>query len=55
MAHAVIPLLKINLESYASEIRSLTVMFVSLGVDLSSAETEEGLDKIQQIMTVVQQ
>ena len=31
--------IKIEQEKFASEIRSLTVMFLSLGVDLSSAST----------------
>ena len=31
----------------------MSVMFVSLGVDLSSASTPEGIDKIQKIMVVV--
>lgn len=35
--HCVIPFLKIEQENFASEVRSLSVMFLSLGVDLSSA------------------
>jgi len=43
---AIIPYLQIGTEEFASETRSLTVMFASLGVELSSAETKEGMDKI---------
>ena len=42
--HCVIPFLKIEQENFASEIRSLSVMFLSLGVDLSSASTQEGIE-----------
>lgn len=34
---AIIPYLEISLEQFGSETRRLTVMFASLGVDLSSA------------------
>ena len=40
---SIIPYLQINQERYGSENRSLTVMFVSLGVELSSAESEQGM------------
>ena len=46
VAHCVIPFLKIEQEKFASEIRSLTVMFISLGVDLSSASKPGGIQKI---------
>ena len=42
-----IPFIKIDQQDFASEIRSLTVMFVSLGVDLTSAYSDAGIDKIQ--------
>lgn len=42
--HCIIPFLKIEQENFASEIRSLTVMFLSLGVDLSSASSQEGIE-----------
>ena len=54
VASAIIPYLQIDQERYGSENRSLTVMFVSLGVDLSSAATQEGMNKIQSIVTEVQ-
>ena len=49
-----IPFIKIDQQDYASEIRSLTIMFVSLGVDLSSATSQEGIKNIQKIMETVQ-
>jgi len=55
VARPVLGYLKIQQIDYCSEIRSLTVMFVSLGVDLSSASTPEGIDLIQEIMVAVQQ
>ena len=54
MPHCIIPFLKIEQENFASEIRSLSVMFLSLGVDLSSANTPEGIEQIQAIVTEVQ-
>ena len=51
--HCVIPFLKIEQEVFASELRSLTVMFISLGIDLSSAGTKEGIQTIQEIVTEV--
>lgn len=54
MPAAIIPYLQIGAESFGSETRSLTVMFLNLGVDLSSAETHEGMQKIQKIVTTVQ-
>lgn len=40
------PYLEIGFENFGSETRALTVMFASLGVDLSSASTKEGMNKI---------
>ena len=37
--NAIMPYLEIGFESYGSEIRTLTVMFASLGVDLSDSAT----------------
>ena len=54
VASSIIPYLQIDSERYGSENRSLTVMFVSLGVELSSADTEAGMSKIQKIVTEVQ-
>jgi len=50
---AIIPYLQIGSEEFGSETRSLTVMFASLGVELSSAETKEGMEKIQKIVVTV--
>ena len=46
VASSNIPYLQIDQERYGSENRSLTVMFVNLGVELSSANTKEGMAKI---------
>jgi class 3 adenylate cyclase len=54
VAHSIIPYLQIDQERYGSENRSLTVVFVNLGVDLSSANTPKGMAKIQSIVTAVQ-
>ena len=54
MPAAIIPYLEIGQEQYGSETRRLTIMFASLGVDLSSAQSAEGMRKIQQIVTTVQ-
>ena len=40
---AIVPYLRINMEEYGAGNRSLSVMFASLGVELSSAETRQGL------------
>lgn len=52
--NAIIPYIEVNNETYAGETRKLTVMFASLDVDLSSAQTQEGMDKIQKIVTTIQ-
>ena len=43
---AIVPYLRINMEEFGASNRSLTVMFASLGVELSSAESEAGLHHI---------
>ena len=48
------PYIEVNMEEYCGETRKLTIMFASLGVDLSSAKTQEGMDKIQKIVTTIQ-
>ena len=40
------PYIEIGQEEYGSETRWLTVMFMSIGIDLSSAMNEEGQKKI---------
>ncbi|CAI2376171.1 unnamed protein product [Moneuplotes crassus] len=52
--NAIMPYIEVNMEEYCGETRKLTVMFASLGVDLSSAKTKEGMDKIQKIVTTIQ-
>lgn len=54
VARSVIGFLKIGQEQYCQEISSLSVMFVNLGIDLSSANTPEGIDLIQEIMVAIQ-
>lgn len=52
---AIMPYLEIGFEQFGSETRPLTIMFASLGVDLSSASTQEGMNKIQKVVVSVQQ
>lgn len=40
--NAIMPYIEINNEEYGSETRRLTVMFMSIGIDLSSAMVTEG-------------
>ena len=54
VASSIIPYLQIDQERFGSENRSCTVMFVSLGIDLSSASSPAGMNKIQRIVTEVQ-
>lgn len=51
---ALLPYIKIDQEKWSAELRRLSVMFLNLGVDLSAAKTEEGLDRIQSIIKTVQ-
>ena len=37
------PYIEIDEEKWSSELRRLTIMFVSLGIDLSDAKTDDGL------------
>lgn len=53
VARCVLGYLKIEQENFCSENRAVTVMFVNLGVDLSSAGTPQGIKKIQSIMVAV--
>jgi hypothetical protein len=43
---AIMPYLEIGYEQFGSETRRLTVMFASLGIDLSSARSKAGMEKI---------
>ncbi len=54
MPAAIIPYIEEDRESYGHETRLLTIMFVSLGVDLSQVESKEGLRRTQNIVTTVQ-
>ena len=49
------PYLEIGFEQYGSEIRRLTVLFASLGIEFSDSVTEQGRNKIQRVVTTVQQ
>ena len=40
------PYLEIGFEYFGSETRALTVMFASLGIDLSAAGSREGMNLI---------
>lgn len=40
------PYILINEETWASELRKVTTLFINLGIDLSDAKTEEGLERI---------
>ena len=51
--NAIIPYLRIGEEAFGNSNRSLTVMFASLGVELSSAETDIGKNHIQNIVTTI--
>lgn len=43
---ALIPFIEIDEESWSSELRLLTIMFVNLGIDLSDTRTDDGLQQI---------
>jgi len=47
------PYIEINNEEFGSETRRLSVMFLSIGIDLSSAKDEDGMSKIQLIFTTI--
>lgn len=40
---ALIPFIEIDEESWSSELRLLSIMFVNLGIDLSDAKSDSGL------------
>jgi adenylate cyclase 10 len=52
--NAIMPYIEVNMEEYCGETRKLTVMFASLGVELSSAKSPEGMQLIQKIVTTIQ-
>lgn len=51
MPAAIIPYIEMEREAWGHETRLLTIMFVSLGVDLSQVESKEGLRRTQNIVT----
>lgn len=46
--------LDVEKETWAKEIKLLTIMFMILGVDLKQTKSQEGLEKIQKIIKTVQ-
>ena len=40
---ALVPYIEIDCEKWSAELRKLTIMFLNIGVDLSDANTDEGL------------
>ena len=51
---AIIPYLMVNLENYGLETRRLSIMFGSLGIDLSDTQTSEGINKVQAVVEKLQ-
>lgn len=51
---ALLPYMYIDQERWSSELRRLTIMFVSLGIDLGDAKSTEGLNRIQKTIETVQ-
>ena len=51
--NAILPYIEINNEQFGSETRRLTVMFMALGVDLETASSDEGTNRIQTIVTTI--
>ena len=52
---AITPYIEIEKEAWGHETRRLSIMFVSLGgVDLSQVESQQGLARIQRIVTLIQ-
>lgn len=51
---AVLPFIELNEEKWAYELRRLTVMFCNLGIDLSDAQSDKGLERIQEVIETVQ-
>lgn len=52
---SIVPFLRAGEEKFGSDARNLTVMFCSLDLDLSSSESDEGMNKIQRVFETVQQ
>jgi class 3 adenylate cyclase len=52
--NAIVKYLDIEKEIFSKEIRMITSMFLNLKVDLSQTKTEQGLNRIQKIVSTVQ-
>ena len=51
---AIVPYIELSQEKWAGELRRLTVLFINLGIDLSDAKSDQGLERIQQVIETVQ-
>lgn len=51
---ALIPYIEIDQEKWSSELRRISILFINLGIDLSDATSESGLNHIQKVIEVVQ-
>ena len=51
---AVLPFIEIDEEKWSHELRRLTIMFCNLGIDLSDAQSNKGLERIQLVIETVQ-
>jgi len=47
------PYIEINQEKWGSELRRVTTLFISLGIDLTDAKTDQGLQRIQNVIKTV--
>ena len=50
---ALLPYIDKDLESWGSELRRVTTLFVSLGIDLNDARTDSGLQRVQKVIKTV--
>lgn len=51
---AVVRFLEYNQESWAAELRRLSIVFANLGLDLAEANSPSGLEKLQSVVMTVQ-
>lgn len=47
---ALLPYIEIGQEKWGSELRFLSIMFVNIGIDLRDARSDEGLQRIHEII-----
>jgi hypothetical protein len=47
------PYIESNLETWSSELRRVSTLFINLGIDLSDAKSEAGLQRIQNVIKTV--